>query len=270
MRWLQNNVPGLVLASACGVLVLVAVILSWAGTRPPAASTIEATDLDLVMESRVEPDELEALGAYRVVTDRPLFNPTRRPVIEVDLDEQLSEAEEPVPLTEAPDVSLTGVVITPDVKLVSLTPAGGGEAVVFGEGKPMRGEYNGWVVSEVLPRAAVLESADGQRVQLSLVINQQKLKEPPRPVPQRADQSRLDPDENEEDEGEYEDGDDERMSRAEEIRQRIAERREQLRQQAAENDKSNPEGRQAMYAESVRSLIYGGNDDREKDDDENQ
>lgn len=263
MKWLQNNVMGVILAAACGLLLLVAVSLAWVGSWPASSGEVDAAELDLAMEQRAEPDELEPLRSYRVVTDRPLFNQSRRPVIEIEESVQPEQEAAQATVAEAPQVSLTGVVITPEVKLVSLTPADGGEAVVFGEGKPMRGEYNGWVVSEVMPRAAVLESSSGQKVELSLVVHDQKIKEPPKPVrpePEAPDEDQM-----------GEDGE-EPLSRAEEIRQRIAERREQLRREAAENQEGGDDAAAgegpSPYAQAIRNMMGQGKKDQDDDDDE--
>jgi hypothetical protein len=269
VKWLQNNLPGIILASACGFLVLVAILIAIVGARPAAPGDVVASDLNLDLEQRAAPVELKPLGQYRVVTDRPLFNESRRPVIEIAENDQ-PEVEEQLQagVTDAPEVNLTGVVITPEVKLVSLTPAKGGEPLVFGEGRPMHGDYNGWVVSEVWPRSAVLESRDGRRVELALQVNDELIKEPPKPVlPKAKGDEPVDADADGEN--------DERLSRAEEIRQRIAERREQLRQEAAENEaaeaNNEPEGEGVSpYAQAIRNMMSQGKSksNQKSDDDE--
>ena len=268
MKWLQNNVLGVILASACGFLLLVAILLAWMGTRPASGIVPGEAELDLAMADRADPEELGPLGRYRVVTDRPLFNQTRRPTIDIEESEQAEGGEQQAEVTEAPQVNLTGVVITPELRLVSLTPSGGGEPLVFGEGSPMRGEYNGWTVSQVLPRSAVLESSRGGKVELELMVHDEKIKEPPKVIP--ASPSPAEGQQDDLEEGQ----EDERLSRAEEIRQRIAERREQLRQEAAENragqDADTDERGASAYASAIRNLMgeKDSDKDQEKDDDE--
>lgn len=262
MKWLQNNLPGTILAALCGFLLLLAALLAFVGTRPASSGDASAAELDLALEQPAKPLELEPLGKYRVVTDRPLFNQSRRPVIKIEDSEQpdaeLAQAE----VGEAPKVKLTGVVMTPDMRLVSLTPEGGGEPLVLGEGKPMRGEYNGWVVRTVSPRSATLESGDGRQVELALVVHDQLIKEPPKPPPPAPERDAADED--------PEDGSPERLTRAEEIRQRIAERREQLRQQAEAEELASEEGAEgdkaSPYAQAIRNMISQGN--KKRDDDE--
>lgn len=260
MKWLQNNLPGVILASACAALVLIGLLLALLGTRPVSSgadASAGAVEIETAQASR--PAELDALGQYRVITDRPLFNETRRPVIEIEEEEEPEPEVAQVEVADAPKVSLTGVVITPEVKLVSLTPAGGGEPVVFREGLPMQGEYNGWAVAEISPRAVVLESRNGQKLELGLVVHDQKIKEPPRPVKPAPARDEADEDD---------DGDPEQLSRAEEIRQRIAERREQLRQEAAEKDAAQSEPDISPYQAAIRGLMNSSDKEKEKDDDQ--
>lgn len=262
MKWLQNNLPGVILASACGLLLVVALILALAGTRP-ASSVVEPSPdaLDEAVASISQMVELGSISEYRVVTDRPVFNETRRPVIEVEETEQPEVEEIQVEVADAPKVNLTGVVITPDLKLVSLTPSEGGEAVVFREGLPMQGDYNGWVVRDISARAAVLESRTGQRLELGLIVHDQAIKEPPKPVRPMTDLEELEGDE---------DGDPEQLSRAEEIRQRIAERREQLRQEA-ETKEAKPEGpTMSPYATAIRNMMDKKQPGAKKSDDDEQ
>jgi hypothetical protein len=263
VKWLQDNLPGVILASICAFLLLIAVLLVFVGTRPVSPGDVAMSEMDLELEPKTQPVELEPIGRYRVVTDRPLFNETRRPVIEVEESGQPEAEEVQVEVREAPKVNLTGVVITPEVRLVSLTPQGGGEPMVFGEGRPMRGDYNGWAVKEVSPRSATLESRDGQEVHLALLVHDQLIKEPPKPEPVRSEAVT--------EEDELADEDPERLSRAEEIRQRIAERREQLRQEAAENEAAaqqpSEEKKPSPYAQAIRNMISQGNS-KDKDKDE--
>lgn len=256
MKWLQNNLLGVVLLGACGVLLAIAVALSVIWNRPVSGGAVAAPeDLAAAAAPSVGSD-LGPFGQYRVVDDRPLFSDTRRPVIE-SLESEVAEAsDEPEQqAAEPPKVYLTGVVITPEAKLATLTPVGGGEAVLVREGARMQGEYEGWALMEVWPRKVRLEAGGGRSVQLDLMVHDQKIKEPPRPVsPPEAEESGA------------EDGSGESMSRAEEIRQRIAERREQLREQAAANRAEAEQPPKNDYQAAIQRMLQRAGKTDEDDD----
>ena len=54
-----------------------------------------------------------------------------------------------IEVKDAPDVRLTGVVITPGMKIASLTPADTNiETVMAHEGESLTGEFVGWQVTQ--------------------------------------------------------------------------------------------------------------------------
>ena len=72
---------------------------------------------------------------------------------------------------EAPDVELAGVVITPDVRVATLRLKGEAESLLALEGEPLHGSFGSWRVSRIEPRSALLESANGEQVELQLQIH---------------------------------------------------------------------------------------------------
>jgi hypothetical protein len=168
--------------------------------------------------------QIGVLGDYRVINEKPVFNESRQPVI-AELDDDLQVDDTAIEIKGAPAVKLTGVVITPGARIASLTPSDQNfKAVTAREGESLTGEYVGWRVAAVNPRTVVLESRDGQSLELELQIHDVKIEEPPpivtaSPIVQALAGEEV----------ETADGDEEPLSRAEQIRQRIAERREELR-----------------------------------------
>ncbi|MEJ2534631.1 MAG: hypothetical protein P8008_04005 [Gammaproteobacteria bacterium] len=264
MKWLENNPFGVALAGVAGVLVLVSVGLGLWWSRPvdgdPGAAAAEegAAPSATAVAWKLGPE-----ADYDVINDRPLFNESRRPEeivapVEETPEEQLAQAG----VTDPPEVRLTGVVITPEGRYVSLTPKKGGEPLVLRQGAALEGEYEGWNVDGIDPRVVRLQSARGQSFEIELDVHDKPIKEPPKPAPQapseQSDQS---------------EGDDERLSRAEEIRQRIAERREQLRAEAEEAEAEKEEAAAASrnsYQDAIRSMIQPNRnkkDDSESGDD---
>jgi hypothetical protein len=136
---------------------------------------------------------------------------------------------------------------------------------------PLEGNYGTWQISRIEPREVTLSSGDGEEVQLQLQIHDMKIAEPP-----KAEK----PPEETEARGERtlaaREGD-QPLSRAEEIRQRIAERREELRR-AAEADKednaprnsqSNQQRSNQSYKDAIQSMMTRKSRDKSEND-ENQ
>jgi len=223
MKWLQDNPLGIALAGLSGVLVLLAAVMAVLWTLPVSVDTTvvnmeENTDgnAELVAHTADE------LSEFQVINQRPVFNVSRLPVIDDVDDSEIDDAT--VVVKDAPDVKLTGVIITPSVRIASLTPADANlKSIMALEGQPLTGDFVGWLVSTVGPRNVVLESRDGQKLELDLQVHDATIKEPPKPDPV----AKTEP--NQEGQTRGEDG--EPLSRAEQIRQRIAERREELRRE---------------------------------------
>jgi hypothetical protein len=214
------------------------------------------------------------LSDYQVINERPVFNVTRLPVVGEE-DDDMSVEDDAIAIKDAPEVKLTGVIITPGVRIASLKPVEGNqENVMAKEGEALTGEYVGWQVSTVNPRNVVLESRDGQKLELELQVHDVKIEEPPKPKPAKT--ARTAQAEEGRDEPVGEDG--QPLSRAEQIRQRIAERREELRreqeeQQNNEENRSQGNGRAQAnkspdYQSAIRAMIRNKPKDNSSNDNE--
>lgn len=102
------------------------------------------------------PDRIGPLGQYAEAAARPLFTEDRRPrafIASAVSDEAIGSSSF--------DFVLTGVVISPRVRLAILQPANGGEAQRVREGATPDGAP-GWRLLSVQPRRAVFDSPGGQ------------------------------------------------------------------------------------------------------------
>ena len=201
----------------------------------------------------------EAIERYAVIVERPVFNESRQPEISAE-EEALGEDGEDEQLAdedvEAPEVQLSGVVITPSLRIVTLRPKGKKESLVAFEGQPLEGDYGSWHVSRIGPRDITLSSGRGQEVRLELPIHDARIERPPEPEkPAEPETAAAD------DEG---DDDNEPLSRAEEIRRRIAERREELRREREEDTSE-----QSSYQTAIQAMVGMQRKSRQKDDDDN-
>ena len=276
MKWLQDNPLGMVLAGISGLFVLLALGMAIVGTLPVSVDMADA-EIETSPGSNANQivREVGPLDDYRIVNEKPVFNESRVPVID-ETGEEGEGDDTAIEVKDAPDVRLTGVVITPGMKIASLTPADGDlETVRAHEGDSLTGEFVGWQVTAVNPRTVVLESRDGQSLELDLQVHDAKIEEPPKPEPapamSAAAQSAKALAGGETDSS---GDDDEPLSRAEQIRQRIAERRAELRQEqeaqqaqsAAQEGTAGSAPKATRYQNAIREMMknkrkdQGGND----------
>ena len=266
MKWLQDNPLGMALAAISGIFILIALVMAIVWNLPVSVETAEIAAQETAGGGTVRmAHQVADMNALQVINEKPVFNESRLPVVEEVVDGE-DELDLTVAIKDAPDVRLTGVIITPGMKIASLTPADGKlESVMAHEGQPLTGEFAGWQVSSVSPRTVVLESRDGQTLELELQVHDVKIKEPPKPVAAKPAAA----------EGEQpvsEDG--QPLSRAEQIRQRIAERREELRreqeeQQAqgeARTDRASKPAQPQDYQSAIRALMNNKPKDQGSDD----
>lgn len=269
MSWLEKNPVGVALLGTCGLLVLIGLGLTvaWGG---PASSGDAGADgaADMALPEIATARELGALRDYEVVLNRPVFNETRRPIIiEQVAPEEIIEIPEPeYVVADPPKVRLTGVIITPTKRVVTLTPEAGGEALVLSEGMPLDGEYVGWSVQEVKPRAVSLASSRGQQLEFELAVHDTMIAEPPEPPAEEPSPS----DSADAVAALADDGaaTEETRSRADEIRERIRQRREQLREEAdqqAEVQADDADARANAYQNAIQSMLRRSNNNNNEE-----
>jgi hypothetical protein len=258
IKWFEGNPLAIALASICGSLLLISLILAVIGSLPLSVSDAGGDSDEAGFVINVpELKENEPIDTYAVITERPLFNEDRLPVIEDDSAESNEEVvEEEI---DAPDFELAGVIITPSIRMVTLKTKDQPVSLVAFEGQPLHGDYGTWQVSRIEPRQITLASGRGEEVQLQLQIHDMTIAAPPKPsasagnaAPEPASQA-----------GEGES--DQPLTRAEEIRQRIAQRREELRQ-AAEDKDENVSDLKNEYRKELQSMLNGVQPKRKKDE----
>ncbi len=244
MKWLQDNPLGISLAGFSGVLLVVIAVLALVRSLPV---TVEVTDPDSqqasVSELALTAHQVGALKEYEVINQKPVFNESRLPVVaQLQDDEQVEDST--IEVQDAPDVRLTGVIITPELRMASLTPTDGkkGATVTAREGEALTGKFVGWQVSTVRPRNVLLESQDGQKLDLELKVHDDTIKAPRKPKPAKAAKTAAG--------GKAGAAGEPPLSRAEQIRQRIAERREELRR---EQEDQQAQGRNTRGTQSKQS-----------------
>jgi hypothetical protein len=258
---LNDNPVGKALVGVSAAVLVVLLLLAVAWVLPPAGADLDAGEGGPEVRSDVpQLEEPKPLEQYAEIINRPVFNESRQPVIGGEIpdgeDEELAGEED----VEAPDVELAGVVITPDLRVATLRVKGEEASLLALEGQPLEGDFGSWRVSRVEPRSAVLESASGDQVRLELQIHDAMIDEPPKPRPAAPPPEQA---------GSEQVQDDAPMSRAEEIRQRIAERREELRRQQEEADQP-AEQATPNYRQAIEALMKGRQQDTQEQDESEQ
>ncbi len=256
---LEDNPLGIGLASVCAGLLVLSLLLGviWAlpASSPAADPEGEHTVPGLVL---LELAISKTIDQYAVITERPVFNNTRLPVIEPDLDDD-PEEDLPEEDGDAPDVQLTGIVITPSIRMATLRQKNkkGGQqrSLVAFEGRPLEGDFGSWKLSRIDLREVTLSSGGGEEIQLKLEVHGVAIAAPAKPEP-RAAQTR---------QGKNGQAEDQPLSRAEEIRQRIAERREELRRAAEENEQVEP----VSYQQAIQAMIGQKRQEKSNNESEN-
>lgn len=263
MKWLQDNPLGMVLAAIGGVFALLALGMAIIWTLPVTAETAEMeTENTASNNTAVMAHKVASLDKFQVINERPVFNESRQPVIAEAADDLADD--ESIEVKGAPEVRLTGVIITSSMRIASLTATTGDkESVMAHEGQTLTGGFVGWQVSTVNPRSVVLESRDGQRMELELQVHDRTIKEPPKPVA-TAISAQARPGNGAKVAAEN----GQPPSRAEQIRQRIAQRREELRREQEEQQNQTSvrgggtESRSSGYQSAIRSMM--GNNSKDK------
>ena len=139
MNRLQDNPLGRALVYVCGALLLLVIIMAIIWSLPVSVDTAgldagedEATDTVLVAR------DIASMNELQVINQKPVFNENRLPEIGAADDEDGLIEDASVTVTGAPDVKLTGVIMTPDMKIATLTPSGQGqENVMAHEGESL-------------------------------------------------------------------------------------------------------------------------------------
>ena len=156
-RFAQSRPLTWLLAGFCGwaLLLWLGALLGMGGRVAPV-EPLPATTLP--QPGPVAPDRIGPLIRYAEAAARPLFTQDRRPR---GFLASVPEGEGDAAQSASLDFILTGVLISPQVRLAIIQPSGGGEAQRVREGSSPEGA-NGWRLLEVQPRRAVFEGGSGQ------------------------------------------------------------------------------------------------------------
>lgn len=160
----------MLLAVACGMLLMLALAL-WLGLgrgyRLGAADGAGRQALPSIAAVEQQDFAVPELVRYAEITQRPLFSSDRRPLpLDEDGPEDDVPQEPPVPLR----VHLTGVIITPGLKVALLRDEATNKPVSLKEGMPLPGEQAAWLLTEIQPRLVVFTNDRGDTSDIELQV----------------------------------------------------------------------------------------------------
>ena len=155
-RFAQAGPLTWLLATVCGwaVLLWLGALLGMGG-RVDQAEALPAGALP--QPKPASPDRIGALGQYAEAAARPLFTDDRRPRSFLATGSEGDQAAQ----VQTLDFILTGVLISPQVRLAILQPTAGGNSQRVRVGNSPEGA-GGWRLIDVQPRRAVFEGGGGQ------------------------------------------------------------------------------------------------------------
>lgn len=179
-RLLQAGPWTWLLAALCGwaLLVWLAALLGM-GAHPGEVTAAPAARLP--QPSAPTPDRLGPLAQYAEAASRPLFTDDRRPRAFVATGTEEGGAGSDA---AAFDYLLTGVLISPSLRMAILQPSAGGASQRVREGHAPEGA-NGWRLLEVRPRSALFDGPGGQMTLELRTFGAAGM--PPKPEPVAAD-----------------------------------------------------------------------------------
>lgn len=120
---------------------------------------------------------LKPFSAYEDLLQRPLFNEDRKPT---PIDEEVSAT--PVATVASLDAQLTGVILMPNVKLAMIRENASGKGLRVRLGTELDGALAGWKLVELEPRKAVFEAQGQGRQELELAVDKAGAPAPPPPA----------------------------------------------------------------------------------------
>lgn len=164
------------LAGTCGVLGLAA-ILAWMGagrgyswladsSEPPPVTGVGRID--------GEPVAIPPEAQFAEIQQRPIFNEDRKPT--PPAAPEVAKTDMPaVPL----NVTLTGIILTPNVRLAMVQDNAKNESVSLRLGMPLPGDQQVWTLSEIKNRSAVFKNASDETAEVELQVAEVKAVAPP-------------------------------------------------------------------------------------------
>lgn len=153
------------LAGVCGVMAL-AGVLAWMGAGRGYGWLPEGEAQPVTGVGRIDADAVAMApeSDFAEVRQRPIFNEDRKPTPIVEEKETVVVANVPL------NITLTGIVMTPDLKLAMVRDNAKNEALSLRVGMPLSGDQQIWTLSEIRARSVVFKNPQDESSEVELEV----------------------------------------------------------------------------------------------------
>jgi len=232
---MKNNLftNGLIVFIGLMMLLAALQIFGWG----QGVDSLEPEAFDISQLNQLDVDSIAAVSEVddnliTKITTAPLFNTDRLPYVAEDLAEGFDTENEPT-VVEPLKARVTSVMIVDDTSYAMVVDEVSNEKVTLAQGMPMPGEQGLWVVESIEPRMVTFSSEGNEPVSLELEVFDGKLNGKSNLAKKPATRANNRSNRNEANKPQ----EITQKNSAEEIRKKIAERRAQMRANAAKGTK---------------------------------
>ncbi len=235
---MKNNLFANGLLILIGVLLLLAALQMFGWGQGTASVEAEAFDLTALNQLEVSDDQTSGkIDEQTIVkiTDAPLFSFDRTPFVPPEeVDSGIDDPTDPVE-AEPLKAKVTSIIITDQNSYAMVLDEMSNERITLKQGMPLPGEQGLWVVDTINPRAVTFAAEGKEPVELELEVFSGQLNKVAAKNNRRANnRNNKNKNNNRQDKN---DNSQAQKNSAEEIRKKIAERRAQMRANAAKGKK---------------------------------
>lgn len=236
---MKNNLFANVMLGLIGILLILAALQMFGWGRGTASLEAELFDVSTLSKLEVskdlDTDDQSSDQSVVQITDAPLFSFDRLPYIapvdgEGELEEDLSIVE-----AEPLKAKVTSIIITGENSYAMVLDELSNEHITLKQGMPLPGEQGLWVVDSINPRHVTFAAEGEEPIEIGLEVFSGQLNKNTgnqnnnrRNNKQKQDKNKVDTEINNQQA---------QKNSAEEIRRKIAERRAQMRANAAKGNK---------------------------------
>ncbi|WP_395374388.1 hypothetical protein [Marinicella sp. W31] len=238
---MKNNILGNGLLVLIGLLLLVAAIqmLGWGseidGIIPDESVAKAVPTIDLEAQGNANADEI-AKPNSELMVQKDLFSVTRTAFVPPDIvDGEIGEDGGPEEEVNAEPLQarVTGIAITPEQSYVMIHDTVMNKNIRLTPGMPLEGDQGAWIVEDIQPRKVVFTAAGQEPQELELEVYSQSLKPVGKGKKNRGARNNNRKNNKQANNKNNNSEKAQQKNSAEEIRKKIAERRAQMRAEAA-------------------------------------
>lgn len=233
---IKNNLLAQMLIAIIVVLLLISSLQMFGWGKGVGNIAIQADNLEDIPKVpqvpvvNVDDTKVDDKMLLEEIAKRPVFNSDRLPFVEPIIEEIVEQSEQAIVINEL-KAQLTGVVITPEQSYAMILDTTTNQRQTYQVGMPLDGEQGGWTLNSIQSRKVTFVSDDEKIAELELEVYSQQLKtgKQKNNLANTAANDKNDPAENATSR-------EQKKKNADDIRKKIAERRAQMREEAAKKN----------------------------------